>query len=1078
MPHKINLIDKDGNQSEVTLPDYALDSTQQQLLKSMQALVRANPKAQKAYEDLIGATKDAVTAAEDAADQQKKDAKELKNAVNRASDQQVSALKQFRTNFSDRVGRDMRDTFTAGGNILTAAIKTATVGLAAGAGLLYKTFMDTSDAFRQLAQSGLGGAGGTGREAQDAVGNLTRLGMSANEAASLLTSFGRASAVLGKANFSKFVSGIASAGSFAADLGLTLEEAAEFAAEELDMRQRVMAGDLQLGDAQAKSITAAIRETQRLASVMGVSMKDIVADKKQFLDNNANIQNLMAKTAVGRRESLMAEINSTIGASSALGDQAKKLFQSLVNSAALQVPLMDSNLQNIADQGTAGQQLVNLTMQMNRAMYEQGKLPKSFLLQFQSLLSNMDDQTKTQLGYFIGDNEFARTIQNASFDVQAAGKRLVDAVNGVGNINDPMVTAGANFQNVLNQISGAFVTVRNNVLGQFAGPLNNLVKALTNTGLDLSKLSDADKVDFQNKMRAIEDDKTLSDKVRQEKIDALLKEKGLARSRTFIVALYEGLDKIVKSFMDKFFPNLEGAGNQADGIVTEIIKFVDELSTNISTWISELEGKTFGEKLKSAAIGMIKIGLGLLMTAIKETAWAFFTSPAGWGAVLGLIGAAVTMSLIKSAAIAGIGTLINTIMGRSATTAASSVSSAGNTLAAVIRRVAGQIQAAAGGLGAGAAGGAAGGAGRGRGRGGRFSRIASKASVAGLIAGVGGGIAADALDSAGHTKTAAAVDTVANVAGMAGTGAMIGSIIPGVGTAIGAGVGAAAGLGMSLYQNWDTWFGSPEAEQAVADKGQEAIEGMDAEGMAAMAMDPEHIKAVTAALRDFNGVSVSNITAGLTAFNPVLTSLFKVITQVKTQVIEIVNTKLGAFLKTVTSLNAQGALLPTTTKNINDLAEKIVSIKVEPIFKLSTAFNALASALKNFSALTTSTWIGRAFDWLTGKQDTTADVIKVLNNFASQVDSDKLLKAAEATQAFNTAMQGLLGPVNQTTPVTTANNNNSTPTNTSTTTPAPQMDKQTEMVNLLNDLKTLFTEQRRLLESIKKNTGDSADHTR
>jgi alanyl-tRNA synthetase len=186
MPHKINLVDKDGNQSEVTLPDYALDSTQQLLLKSMQALVKTNPKAQKAYEDLIGATKKVVTATEEAADQQEKDAKALQNAVQTAADKQVSALKQFRTSFSDRVGRDMRDTFTAGGNILTAAIKTATVGLAAGAGLLYKTFMDTSDAFRQLAQSGLGGAGGSGREAQDAVGNLTRLGMSANEAASML----------------------------------------------------------------------------------------------------------------------------------------------------------------------------------------------------------------------------------------------------------------------------------------------------------------------------------------------------------------------------------------------------------------------------------------------------------------------------------------------------------------------------------------------------------------------------------------------------------------------------------------------------------------------------------------------------------------------------------------------------------------------------------------------------------------------------------------------------------------------------------------------------------------------------
>jgi hypothetical protein len=231
MPHKISIIDKDGNQSEITLPDFAMDTTQERLIKSVQALGKLNPKTAKAYEDLIKETKNSITATEDASDQQKKDAKELQNTVQNVGDKQVNALRQFRMNFADRVGKDMRDTFTSGGNILTAAIKTATVGLAAGAGLLYKTFMDTSDAFRQLAQSGLGGAGASGTEAQDAVANLTRLGMSANEAASMITSFGRASAVLGKANFSKFISGVANAGSFAADLGLTLEEAAEYAAE-------------------------------------------------------------------------------------------------------------------------------------------------------------------------------------------------------------------------------------------------------------------------------------------------------------------------------------------------------------------------------------------------------------------------------------------------------------------------------------------------------------------------------------------------------------------------------------------------------------------------------------------------------------------------------------------------------------------------------------------------------------------------------------------------------------------------------------------------------------------------------
>jgi hypothetical protein len=48
------------------------------------------------------------------------------------------------------------------------------------------------------------------------------------------------------------------------------------------------------------------------------------------------------------------------------------------------------------------------------------------------------------------------------------------------------------------------------------------------------------------------------------------------------------------------------------------------------------------------------------------------------------------------------------------------------------------------------------------------------------------------------------------------------------------------------------------------------------------------------------------------------------------------------------------------------------------------------------------------WDAFTGKEDQTESVIKVLNNFASKVDSEKLLKAAQATQAYNAAMQGMM----------------------------------------------------------------------
>lgn len=129
-----------------------------------------------------------------------------------------------------------------------------------------------------------------------------------------------------------------------------------------------------------------------------------------------------------------------------------------------------------------------------------------------------------------------------------------------------------------------------------------------------------------------------------------------------------------------------------------------------------------------------------------------------------------------------------------------------------------------------------------RGRGSRAMRLAGRASVAGIATGIVGNLASDALSDAGYEKTAAGVDTAATTAGMAGTGALIGSVIPGIGTAAGAAVGGIAGLGMSAYQNWDTWFGGDE-EEPEAEKEQRAppkatVEKVLAEPVAASAPVP------------------------------------------------------------------------------------------------------------------------------------------------------------------------------------------------------------------------------------------------
>jgi hypothetical protein len=77
----------------------------------------------------------------------------------------------------------------------------------------------------------------------------------------------------------------------------------------------------------------------------------------------------------------------------------------------------------------------------------------------------------------------------------------------------------------------------------------------------------------------------------------------------------------------------------------------------------------------------------------------------------------------------------------------------------------------------------------------------------GSILGIGGDLAADALGR--DTKAGATADTLGQVASYAGTGALIGSVVPGVGTLIGGAVGGVAGAAKGLYDNWGTLTAKP-----------------------------------------------------------------------------------------------------------------------------------------------------------------------------------------------------------------------------------------------------------------------------
>lgn len=86
---------------------------------------------------------------------------------------------------------------------------------------------------------------------------------------------------------------------------------------------------------------------------------------------------------------------------------------------------------------------------------------------------------------------------------------------------------------------------------------------------------------------------------------------------------------------------------------------------------------------------------------------------------------------------------------------------------------------------------------------------------AGAIAGYGLGKLGDYETAQGNVKTGAGLDIGSKALEWGGTGAMFGSVIPGIGTAVGAGLGAVAGGAYGLYNNWNTLTG-PSSTPATA----------------------------------------------------------------------------------------------------------------------------------------------------------------------------------------------------------------------------------------------------------------------
>lgn len=236
------------------------------------------------------------------------------------------------------------------------------------------------------------------------------------------------------------------------------------------------------------------------------------------------------------------------------------------------------------------------------------------------------------------------------------------------------------------------------------------------------------------------------------------------------------LDKALLNLRDMFMTALQPAlkifESMLTGGVGTLEKFITSIAEAIKTFMENVGNKGLGSAISSA--------LGSVM---KEAVIGLFSSP---GAIAGLVGAVAL--LFGAAAVKQV----------------------------VVQKLAELLtQKGTSGPGVDI------GAGKGKGILGRVGGLLKGGGLLGL-GGMAAEYAGDALKEKGHTRAGAAVDILGQSAKFAGLGAMLGSAVPGLGTAIGGLAGGVAGGAYGVYKNWEhTWVaeklrGKSKSEPATA----------------------------------------------------------------------------------------------------------------------------------------------------------------------------------------------------------------------------------------------------------------------
>ena len=613
------------------VPDWATEETQQKLLDALTAITKGDKKTQESIKDLV----------ESAAKGQKQDKENAKEA-DQDRDKQLNALREIsantenNANVENNVWKSLKSGAKAAGGFA------ATVGGAALAGLttLLTNSMQLGAEFSKLQMVGVG-LDTAGMSALNLSTSLTALGMSSAQTMELLNEYSSTVQSMGRQAFINVNKTFADLTGSGSKFGLTLSEAAEVLAEDLELRQQL--GILQQIDTNKQAqLSAQLFEQQLQATtILGKSIDDIRGASKQALADNATVALRMKAVTANMSAEEAAEFTTAM--QKATGDLAavgldQGLINSITEAAMAPVAFMgDSgaalNKALTALDGIAGSNLKEQIIDANAMLKEgnidgfkaaMGALDKNIVDVASSLSATEFEQLQvTLLAQGQAGEALAMSLLQADQAAANFGKTQLASITNLAK-------ASATFSNATNALSSGFDLALNQMSGAISGPMASLAEAFSEEGFVRNENNELVKKNGEA-FRAQEDILDKNGKVLVKQGEAIKdvtllteeQKKEAEKSNSVFTVFREAMERIRVAFSGLFGTVEDGTDstkNMADMLRDKLGKKITEVSDKIVNWIKKLKPEDIEAFVDSFMSGL-------------ETAWTVLE---GFGTALSI----------------------------------------------------------------------------------------------------------------------------------------------------------------------------------------------------------------------------------------------------------------------------------------------------------------------------------------------------------------------------------------------------------------------------------------------------------